>query len=257
MTSRFNSVILDIEGTICPVSFVKDTLFPYFLEHLEEYLSKIEFPLGNTTSNLQNAELAGILDKFPTEYSCGKATLEKYIRKLVKNDVKDPVLKELQGYVWKTGYNSGEILAPLYDDAIEAIKHWSVTLSGGLYIYSSGSIEAQKLLLSHVKISKSGHPLNVANLNGLLSGYFDTTNAGSKIQIASYRRILQKIGYGLETESQLKYSSVLFLSDNPAEVEAAIQAGMTSYLVYRAGNREIPHEIQQRVKVITNFAQLF
>ncbi len=257
MVPKFNAVILDIEGTICPVSFVRDTLFPYFLEHLADYISKVEYPLSDAANKSENIQVAEILDRFPAADTRDKAHLEQYIRKLVGDDVKDSALKEFEGYVWKSGYNSGEILAPLYNDAIQAIKHWSVTLSKGLFIYSSGSIEAQKLLFSHVNVTERGQQLSVSDLNGLLSGYFDTTNAGNKLLVGSYKKILADIGYNPEAIAQSKCSDALFLSDNPAEVNAAIQAGMTSYLVYRPGNKKLPQDIKNGYKMITNFQQLF
>lgn len=37
-TTKPSAIVLDIEGTITPISFVTDTLFPYAREHLEEHL---------------------------------------------------------------------------------------------------------------------------------------------------------------------------------------------------------------------------
>ena len=53
-----------------------------------------------------------------------------------------------------------------------------------LYVYSSGSVEAQKLLFGH---SDAG------DLQPLFSGYFDT-HVGAKRETASYRNIAQAIG---------------------------------------------------------------
>jgi hypothetical protein len=39
-------------------------------------------------------------------------------------DRKIPVLKNLQGEVWKSCYASGKVVAPLYDDVAPAIKNW-------------------------------------------------------------------------------------------------------------------------------------
>ena len=33
-------MVLDIEGTVAPISFVYDVLFPYVTAHLEEYLTR-------------------------------------------------------------------------------------------------------------------------------------------------------------------------------------------------------------------------
>ena len=37
-TIKPSAIVLDIEGTITPISFVTNTLFPYAREHLEEHL---------------------------------------------------------------------------------------------------------------------------------------------------------------------------------------------------------------------------
>lgn len=49
--------MLDIEGTITPISFVTDTLFPYARDHLEEHLQ------GTFDSDETQADIALLQDE--------------------------------------------------------------------------------------------------------------------------------------------------------------------------------------------------
>lgn len=55
---------------------------------------------------------------------------------------------------------------------------------------------------------------------------------------------------------QLAPESILFLSDNVKEVEAAISAGMKSLVVDRPGNAPLSAEDRNRFKVIESFEQI-
>ena len=98
-------------------------------------------------------------------------------------DRKVTPLKALQGMVWAGGYASGELVAHLYDDAIAALQRWADARMP-VYVYSSGSIAAQKLYFSHTR---------AGDLTAGLAGYFDTTT-GPKRDPESYRRIASTIG---------------------------------------------------------------
>lgn len=132
-------------------------------------------------------------------------------------DVKITPLKELQGMIWKDGFESGEIRAPLYDDAVDAMRRYR---AGGirLFIYSSGSIAAQQLLFGHAV---------AGDLRPLFEGYFDTTT-GPKRESSSYHRIAQTIGLSPER--------VVFFSDHAAELDAARAAGMQTVQLARPGD---------------------
>ncbi len=104
--------------------------------------------------------------------------------------------------VWAGGYASGELVAHLYDDAIAALKRWAAARRP-VYVYSSGSIAAQKLYFAHTA---------AGDLTPCLAGYFDTTT-GPKQDAESYRRIASAIGRPA--------ADLLFLSDVAAELEAA------------------------------------
>ncbi|GAV26860.1 hypothetical protein PMKS-000320 [Pichia membranifaciens] len=249
-TTVYSNVVLDIEGTVCSISFVKDQLFPYFVQQLPTYLSKYDFPLDPERKS--NDEIEKLLTNFDERLYQSKEALFQHIRKLVEDDIKDPVLKQLQGFIWEQGYTTGTIMAPLFEDAIEAMKLWSI-LCDGLYIYSSGSVRAQKLLFGNVEIKKSNGSVECADLNNLITDYFDTVNIGNKTKVESYSKILKNIGV-VDEENKKK---CLFLSDNPLEVQAAIEAGMTGIIVEKPRNHPLSETDRKNYTVITDFKSLF
>lgn len=236
-----DTVVLDIEGTVCPISFVKDTLFPYFVDKLPAELDKFEYPLNQVGSD---NPIINILDNLPSNITESAQSIYNYLKNLVDYDIKDPVLKSLQGLIWTRGYESGELKAPLFPDAIDFIESFSKNHK--IYIYSSGSIAAQKLLFGHVD---NGSDKSI-DLNKQLSGYFDITTAGPKKVYTSYSKILREI------EKEENPQSVLFLSDNLEEVKAALKAEMQSYVVVREGNAPISDEDKLRYKAICSFTEL-
>lgn len=220
-------VLLDIEGTVCPITFVKETLFPYFLGQLDDVLGKLQFPLDEADP------VGQICRGFPADVTENRQSLDKYIRGLVASDTKDAVLKSLQGFVWKRGYDNGDLVAPICDDAIKLIQGGS----NKVYIYSSGSVPAQKLLFLHVK--------GGIDLTPYISGYFDITTSGFKQEAKSYRNILKDIG-------NPDPASITFYSDHPGEVRAALQAGMQAVVVIREGNAPLT-DADRQLSAITTF----
>lgn len=206
------AIVLDIEGTVCPITFVHDKLFPYALQRARAEVPNLKFPL-----HADRSELELYLTKFPEKYTQNGKDLLEHIEDLIKRDVKAPYLKALQGFLWKSGYEKGEIIVPLFTDAVEAIKRWS--LDNKIFIYSSGSVPAQKLLFTYT---------DAGDLTPHISGYFDTQNAGPKTDSASYKIIAD----------QIKSQPITFFSDNPSEVDAAFGCGWKTVFVVRPGN---PH----------------
>jgi enolase-phosphatase E1 len=123
-------------------------------------------------------------------------------------------LKELQGLIWREGYESGVLVPDLYEDVPGALHEWR-SHGGGIAIYSSGSMAAQRLLLAH---SRQG------DLTGLVDAHFDTTT-GAKHDPRSYARIGEALA-GAPRE-------VLFVSDSVAELDAARASGMETLLAAR------------------------
>ncbi|KAK9325109.1 HAD-like domain-containing protein [Lipomyces orientalis] len=232
-------VVLDIEGTVCAISFVKDILFPYFLEALPS-------KLNDHFSSCPPPDLQPYIDAFPptvrTSYDC----LYAYIRDLTIADKKVSELKALQGYVWRKGYETGELQAPLFPDVYKAFDLWTGASSfeegkRNIYIYSSGSVDAQILLFAHTE---------QGDLTGGIQGYFDTVSAGLKTEITSYVKIAEQIG------NEVDPSEILFLSDNVKEITAAKEAGWEAYIVERPGNAPLSEEDRKAHKVIQNFESL-
>ena len=190
---------------------------------------------------------APYIEAFPAEYRT-PAALTSHFEDLVNSDTKASYLKGLQGLLWKDGYRSGEIKAPLYSDVVPALNKWKAD-GKSLMIYSSGSVAAQKLLFEYTGVEGSDLKTEAAvNVNPILSDYFDTINAGPKTAAASYSKIL-----AAHAAAFLEPESWLFLSDNVLEVEAAKAAGLTSYIVQRPGNAPLADTVPEKHRVITTF----
>lgn len=150
------------------------------------------------------------------------AVLEKWI----DEDRKATPLKTLQGMIWRQGYESGELKGHVYADAKEVLRSWH-DRGLRLYVYSSGSVEAQKLIFSHSVFG---------DLTPLFSGYFDT-RVGAKREAQAYKTILREIA--------LSGPDVLFLSDVGEELDAARAAGMKTCQLLRADNMRPANAHQQ------------
>jgi enolase-phosphatase E1 len=201
LTTEIQAVLLDIEGTTSSIAFVAETLFPYARKHLAAYVAT------------HPAETAPILAQVATEEPGDPvATLTRWI----DEDRKATPLKTLQGMIWADGYADGTLDGHVYPDTPEAMRRWK-DQGRRVYIYSSGSIAAQRLIFGH---STAG------DLTPLLSGYFDTTS-GPKRDAASYARIAEVV--------ELPPAQILFVSDMAPEVDAARAAGMQALLIDREG----------------------
>ncbi len=207
MKQEINAIVTDIEGTTSALSFVKEELFPYAYKNLPDYVWD------------NQDELADLLDDVRKQEKNVDLSLEEVIEVLLRyidEDQKITPLKTLQGMIWEEGYKAGELKGHIYDDAIAGLKRWK-DQGVALYIYSSGSIPAQKLLFGNTKHG---------DLNPLFSGYFDTTTGGKK-DSTSYEKIASEIGLPVE--------EILFLSDSMDEINAASAAGMNVIALNREG----------------------
>jgi 5-methylthioribose kinase len=218
------AVLLDIEGTTSSLSFVKDELFPYARARLTGYVIEHEAALTDLLDDVRRIDGNASLD---TQQLI--ATLLRWI----DEDRKLTPLKSIQGLIWQDGYERGELRGHVYEDAVQALHSWHAA-GLKLYIYSSGSVLAQRLIFSH-----TSH----GDLTPCLSGYFDSS-IGSKLEPDSYRAIAAGIG--------LPPASVLFLSDHAAEISAAAIAGLQVILVRREPAAEAVRDRTQ----IANFADL-
>jgi enolase-phosphatase E1 len=196
---QVRAILTDIEGTTSSIAFVAETLFPYARAALPAYVAA------------HAQDLAPLLDEVrAAEPGDPVATLQRWI----DEDRKATPLKTIQGRIWAEGYAKGAFRGHVYPDAADALRRCSAA-GCRLYVYSSGSVQAQRLIFRH---SDQG------DLEPLFSGWFDTTS-GPKREAASYARIAEAIGEAA--------GAILFLSDVQAELDAAAAAGLRTVLVDR------------------------
>jgi enolase-phosphatase E1 len=232
MSPGTKAILLDIEGTTSPVAFVYEVLFPYARYKLESFLiQNWERPDVREDIALLVQELASEGMPPPDDSSSAVRALLRFM----DEDRKSTSLKSIQGKVWEAGFNGGVLKSSFFDDVPPALARWR---AGGfkVAIYSSGSVQAQKLLFSH---AESG------DLTGNISAWFDT-RSGAKTEAESYSRIASGLGFNEPT--------VLFISDNPKELDAAVKAGMDVLLAIRPGNAPISDP--SRFQSITSFDQV-
>lgn len=180
-------------------------------------------------------ELSGFGDLSSKEFSGGKSgqcpdCYLAYLLWLMDLDRKSPGLKTIQGKIWEFGYQSGELKGELYPDVAPAMNRWRSSGSR-IYIYSSGSVLAQKLLFQY---SVDG------DLTPLIEGYFDT-GVGPKRSAASYGKIVSSVG--------VPSAEILFLSDVIEEVSAATEAGLHAIQVVRSGENLMAGQVSDFTEI--------
>lgn len=211
------SVITDIEGTTTPISFVHRVLFPYARARLEAFIATNPgHPALNDVPEPKLQTLLSWMDR----------------------DEKITSLKTIQGEIWQHGYAKGELKGEIYPDVPLTLRRWS-RAGVKLFVYSSGSVSAQKLLFGHTPDG---------DLTTLFQAYFDT-KVGPKRDATSYSAIARAIG-GLPQEA-------LFLSDIEAELDAAAQAGLATCQLVRPQDSTAPSNKHQIAKDFTEVANLF
>ena len=219
-------ILLDIEGTTCPASFVTETLFPYAKSELKSFLNRHRNdPLINQL--IDNADDEWIQDnsedstrlrhQSEKEQQAKHLKIEAYLQLLIETDKKSTTLKDIQGKIWKEGYTTGRIFSVLFEDAHENLKRWHKQ-GYRLSVYSSGSVEAQHLLYKYT---------NKGDIGNLFSHWFDT-HIGNKKEPSSYTEIASVMG--------CKPQNILFISDNSDECDAARSAGLGTLYSLRDGN---------------------
>lgn len=216
------AILLDIEGTTTPISFVYRTLFPFAAAHVEEFLQQhsTDDEVSDLVAQLRvhrEAQAEHSVNLPPwSDVSVGERlhSAAAYVRYLMERDSKITLLKSLQGKIWEAGYRSGELRGDVYPDVPHALVRWRAQ-GRRVAIFSSGSILAQKLLFAH---STAG------DLTKFLDAFFDTTT-GAKQDPQSYQCIAAALA--------LTPREILFLSDVTAELDAARAAGMQTVLSLR------------------------
>ena len=209
-------VLLDIEGTTTPVSFVYDVLFPYARARLSTWFAAraLSDPdVREIVDNLRRESAADGLGLLPPNPS--SEAIAARLLAYMDQDRKSPALKTVQGRIWEAGYADGTLIGEVYPDVPDAFVRWTST-GIAVGIYSSGSVLAQKLLFGHS---------NAGDLTPYLRWHFDTA-VGAKIERASYQRIVAAVG--------VEAPAILFVSDVTRELDAARDAGMRTMLCVRA-----------------------
>jgi enolase-phosphatase E1 len=221
------AIVTDIEGTTSSIQFVHEVLFPYATKKLANFIRQHRGDSAVETQLRDVADQAG-LDINNTEQ------LITQLLQWIAEDKKITALKALQGLVWEHGYRNGDYLAHIYPDALTELINWHKQ-GIDLYVYSSGSIHAQKLFFG---FNEGG------DLQYLFKNYFDTTS-GPKRESESYRAIQKAIGIAAR--------EILFLSDIVEELNAANEAGMHTAWVQREPAPLIRHPQHQ---CVNNFADI-
>jgi len=218
-------ILLDIEGTTTPITFVYDVLFPYARAHAHDFLD------DETQRALKLEYDADVARGLSPPWSSTGLT---YVHWLMDQDRKSTALKTLQGKVWQEGYRRGELHGEVFDDVPVALKNWNAARLD-VRIYSSGSVLAQKLLFSTTRYG---------DLTRYLNGYFDTTT-GPKTEPSSYSAIASAFG--------VSASEILFVSDVTRELNAAVASGFAVLLSVRPRN---PAQPSHPYRSITSFAEI-
>ncbi|KAL1813060.1 hypothetical protein ACET3Z_023125 [Daucus carota] len=240
-------IVLDIEGTTTPISFVTDVLFPYARENVGNHLdatydsAETQDDIKLLRAQVEDDLKQGIVGAVPIPPDgAGKeevvAALVANVEAMIKADRKITSLKQLQGHIWRTGFQKSEIEGLVYDDVPEALEKWHA-LGIKVYIYSSGSRLAQRLLFGYT---------NYGDLRKYLCGYFDTT-VGNKKETKSYLEISEYLGVH-------KPSDILFVTDVYQEGVAAKAAGLDVIISVRPGNGPLPEN--HGFKTVTSFSEI-
>ncbi|KAJ8616605.1 hypothetical protein MRB53_035977 [Persea americana] len=226
-------IVLDIEGATTPISFVFDVLFPYARDNVRNHLTAT-YDTEETQDDIRllRAQVHEDLERgvagtvpIPPD-NAGKdeviAALVANVEAMIRADRKIKALKELQGHIWRTGFQNNELKGAVFDDVPKALERWHA-MGIKVYIYSSGSREAQRLIFGNTIYG---------DLRKYLCGFFDTM-IGNKRETRSYLEIFQSVGVD-------KPSQILFVTDVYQEAMAAKAAGLEVIISIRPGNAPLP-----------------
>lgn len=217
MTEPVRAILMDLEGAAVPMTFMTETLTPLASKQLGGYIAQ-----HASDPEVEDAleEAGRLMGGFSLKLEEAEALLLRWM----KQGRKATPLKIIQGLIWQEGYKTGSIKGELYPDVADCLKTWA---SAGLrlFVYSSNSELAQKVMLSH---TPSG------DLTALFEGFFDTS-FGQKIEPASYRAVCERL--------DLPCESVLVLSESEEELETARSAGLATIRIAREGQVDSRHPV--------------
>jgi len=202
------AVVLDIEGTTSSLRYFRERMVPLASQRLPGWLE----------ANLDSPRTAAILAetrRLAGRPHAGAGELASVLAGWASQDAKTPPLKDIQGLIWADALARGELAAHFYPDVPLAVRAWR-RRGPRVYVFSSGSVLAQRAWFGHCP---------GGSLLPYLSGHFDTRDPGPKLHPASYQAIAAAAGVAPD--------AMLFLSDAPAELDAAAVSGWQTVLVRR------------------------
>ena len=231
-----SAIVVDIEGTVGSIAFVRSVLFPYAKKKLPDWVKQ----------HAEQPETRHWLDQVAHELGAPNRIVsdDQIVSQLIDwidADRKHTALKAIQGLLWRDGYLQDEYRSHVYPDAAQALARWHAA-GHPLYVYSSGSVAAQKLFFGHTQ---------VGNLLPLFSGFFDT-EIGGKREVRSYQRIAAHVTAFLGNPSV----PLWFLSDVTEELDAARSAHFQTVLVDRLEDYPEPRLAGHGHRRVTSFAEL-
>ncbi|GFQ68287.1 enolase-phosphatase E1 [Trichonephila clavata] len=155
MVSKSKAIILDIEGTMTSIDFIRENVFPYAESHLEDFImnnweevKEIGLLLQQQSGDSKgNSEDLIPLPQVPTtenidEIQNFQRALVFYVKQRMNANRNDPAMKKIQGLVLRNAFRSGDIIAEIYPDTVKALETWSLE-NKQVFTYSTGIREVQ------------------------------------------------------------------------------------------------------------------
>lgn len=238
------AILLNIEGTLMPRSYVSEVLLPFVRDNVELFLEA----RGNDAD--VQADLALLRQDYKREtepvppWETGEDAIiaVPYLHHAITLNQPSKALQSIEEKIWTVGYQSGQIVSAFFVDVFPAFQRWTAARKS-IYIFSSVGVQGQSLLFHY---SKSG------DLTPYISRYYDTT-LGAKHEPESYRILVKKIATTISSEKTIEAKDILFISDSVAELQAAATIGIKGLLANRLNNHAANVETFTTIK---DFSQM-
>nr|WP_042195322.1 acireductone synthase [Kibdelosporangium sp. MJ126-NF4]CEL21933.1 2,3-diketo-5-methylthiopentyl-1-phosphate enolase-phosphatase [Kibdelosporangium sp. MJ126-NF4]CTQ92713.1 2,3-diketo-5-methylthiopentyl-1-phosphate enolase-phosphatase (EC 3.1.3.77) [Kibdelosporangium sp. MJ126-NF4] len=209
LTARW--VVVDIEGTLTPTDQVHVVLYDYARPRLGPWIDE------HPDDPVVVEAVAQIRSMADLPASAGTDEIVRVLHGWMAADQKIAPLKALQGLIWQRGYADGDLVTELFGDVVPALRAWH-DKGLDLAVFSSGSVPGQVAAFSRT---------TDGDITSLFSQHFDTVNAGPKREAPSYRAIASALG--------APSAEIVFFSDVPAELDAAVADGWQTVGLARPG----------------------
>lgn len=216
MNTNIKAAIIDIEGALCPISFVKNILVPFINAELPDYMWDHE------------QELLSLIDAVKSEENNPSLSVEEVVEVLLRyleDGQENASLISLQSAICQEGFDSGDLKLELYKDALQGLNRWREQ-GVKLYAYSSAQVQSEQLLICHE---------NGSEICDIFSGFFDM-EAGEGTLIGSYDKIAARI--------EVRPDEILFISNNIEAALAAYNADMNAIVIDRDQTLPTEHGLQ-------------